>query len=207
MPNGVDTNYAYGGMSGRMVNGHVRLFVYGTHVGNGVIDPVYEIEDPGGGYSPDVRTAPQASLITNWGDVYHGKRISWDAAGHAIALQNQDPAALAWNDATQLLYWTYNNSYNVAGEPDWNLGATSLDNPTTGASTAYGPWRTVAKDGDGRTFYGPWRCLYPFANPADGSMLCGSTIQSGNSRSPWGPDAYGGQAWPTKETPGGFGAP
>jgi len=207
MPNGVDTNYAYGGMTGRMVNGHVRLFIYGTHVGSGVIDGVYEIEDPGSGYSANIGTAPQASLITNWGDVYHGKRMSWDASGNPFNVSYVSPASLAWNDATQLLYWTYFHSYNVSHEPDWGLGATSLDNPTTGASTSYGPWRTVATDGDGRKFYGPWRCLYPFTNPMDGSMLCGSTTQSGNSGSPFGPDAYGGRAWPTKTSPGGFSAP
>jgi hypothetical protein len=202
---GVDTTFATGGMAGRIVNGQVHLFVYGNH--NSSNDPVYEIADPGSGYSTDYTQAPRATLVTNWGDVFHGKRTSWDASGAALTLQYVYPGGLYWNENRQLLYWTYNDAYNVTGRPDWGLGGSSLDNPATAQSTAYGPWRTMATDGDGATFYGAWRCSYMFANPTDGSMMCGSTIQSGNSRAPWGPDAYGGQAWPSPTTPGGYGSP
>jgi hypothetical protein len=203
---GVDTQFAYGGISGRTVNGHVRLFLYGNNVGN-PSDAVYEIEDPGAGYSTNYTQAPRATLVTAWGDIYHGRRQSWDANGAPIAMQYVYPYSLHWNDSTQLLYWTYYDAYNVTRRPDWALGATSLDNPTTGATTAYGPWRTMARDGDGATYYGAWRCLYLFNNPLDGSMGCGAPLMSGNAGSPWGPDAFGGHPWPTAATPAGFGTP
>jgi len=203
MPESVDTMYAYGGISGRIVNGHVRFFLYGNTTKTPK-DAVYEIEDPGSGYNTDYRQAPRAKLITNWGDVYHGKRISFDNAGNPLNLDaTLIPIGLHWNESTQLLYWTYGDAYNVSHRPDWDLGATVLNDPTTASSTAYGPWRPVARDGDGNSFYGPWRCVYLFANPFDGSMMCGSGPQSGNSGSPFGPDAYGGAAWPTSATPAG----
>ncbi len=203
---GVDTSYAYGGLAGRIVNGHVRLFLYGNNVA-APKDAVYEIEEPGSGYDPNYAQAPRASLVTAWGDVYHGKRQSWDSNGAAVNLQYVYPDGLYWNEATQLLYWTYYDAYNVTHRPDWGLGATALTDPSNGASTAYGPWRTTVRDGDGTSYYGPWRCRYLWANPSDGSMMCGSTLMSGNSLSPWGPDAYGGHAWPTATTPGGYGTP
>jgi hypothetical protein len=201
MPPGTDTTFAYGGLTGRMVNGQVHLFVYGNHLGSvgGVIDPVYEIADPGT-YNTNYQAAPYAALVTTWGDVYHGKRETWDSNGNPIAMQYVYPASLYWSDSTQLLYWTYHDTYNVTGRPDWNIGASSLGSPANAASTSYGPWRTVATDADGQIHYGPWRCLYPFPNPTDGTMLCGSSIQSGNVGSPWGPDAYGGANWPTTST-------
>jgi hypothetical protein len=55
--------------------------------------------------------------------------------------------------------------------------------------------------------YGPWRCLYLLEKPSDGSMMCGSSIMSGNSGSPWGPDLYGGAPWPTSSTPSAATAP
>ena len=201
---GVDTSFAYGGLTGRIVNGRLHFFLYGNTTGTPK-DAVYEIEDPGSGYNKDYTQAPHATLVTNWGDVYQGKRVSWDDQGNMFAPQNLIPDGIYWNDNTQLLYWTYHDSYNVTHRPDWDLGATALNDPFTATSTAYGPWRPVARDADGNTFYGPWRCLYLFANPSDGTMMCGSGPMSGNSGSPWGPDAFGGQPWPTNTTPAGYG--
>jgi hypothetical protein len=205
--NGADTMFAGGGLTGRVVNGQTHLFVYG----NGTQNPrnaIYEIADPGSGYSTDYHNAPRATLVTNWGDVYHGKQQTWDAQGNLADIgASLAVGGLYWNDATQLLYWTYYDSYNVGGRQDWGLGASALTDPSSGASTAYGPWRTTTQDADGRTHDGPWRCLYMFANPLDNSMMCGSTLMSGNVNSPWGPDAYGGRPWPTATTPGGNGAP
>lgn len=203
---GVDTTFAYGGMTGRVVNGRVHLFLYGKHPSDS--DPVYEIEDPDAGYMTDYHVATRTRLVTAWGDIYKGRRQSWNADGSPVDLSAyQIPDGLYWNDATQLLYWTYYDSYNVSIRPDWGLGASSLDDPATAHSTAYGPWRAVATDGDNNKWYGPWRCRYLFSNPLDGSMMCGSGISSGNSASPWGPDAYGGRPWPTASTPAGRTSP
>ena len=207
MPPNTDTAWAFGSLSGRLVNGQVHLFVAGNNTTN-PHDQVYEIVDPGSGYTTDYTKAPRATLYANWGDIYHGRRISFDAAtGTPLTLQYLLPGGFFWNDQTQLLYWTYRDGYNVSLRPDWGLGATSLGDPATGTSTAYGPWRAAARDADHRMFYGPWRCLYLFARPSDGSLMCGSTPQSGDSGSPFGPDAYGGAPWPTKTTPAGFRAP
>ena len=206
---GVNTTYSYGGLTGRIVNGRVHFFVYGNTVSQDptLKDWVYEIEDPGGGYNTDYNQAPRANLVTNWGDIYHGKRVNYDTDGSSWVSGYTTPEGLYWNDSTQLLYWTYYNAYDVTALYKWGLGATSLDNPSTGSSTSYGPWKVGATDGDGATWYGGWRCLYLFANPLDGTMMCGSHLQSGNASSPWGPDAYGGAQWPTAATPGGFGRP
>jgi hypothetical protein len=204
MPAGADTTFAYGGLSGRMVNGVVHLFVFGNNPS--AHDPVYEIVDPGTGYVRDYTKAPHATLYASWGDIYHGRRTSWDAGGAQISLQYLYPRGLYWNEATQLLYWTYGDAYNVTGRPDWGLGASALSDRLR-TSLSYGPWRTAATDADRRTSFGTWRCGYLFANPADGSMLCGSSPQAGNSGAPWGPDAYGGTPWPTAATPSGPGAP
>lgn len=206
--NGVDTSGSYGGLTGRIVDGQVHLFVYGIHRLNlSQSDFVYELGDPGAGYNPDYTAAPRATLIKDWGDIYHGKRQTWESNGSAVDLSTwQIPDGLYWNEQTQLLYWTYFDTYNTTARPDWGLGATSLD-LASGTSTAYGPWRTKAVDADGRAFYGPWRCRYLLNNPSNNSMLCGSGQTSGVHTTPWGPDLYGGRPWPTAATPSGFGSP
>src|SRR5262249_42751719 len=127
--NGTDTNFADGNMTGRIVNGHVRFFLYGNHT-NTPADAVYEIEDPGSGYNIDYTQAPRATMVTNWGDIYHGKRTSWDTDGSSVNFDaTMAPFGLYWNENTQLLYWTYADIYNVTHRPDWGMGATSLDDP------------------------------------------------------------------------------
>ena len=108
-------------------------------------DAVYEIEDPGAGYSPTTCGAARHA-----GDSM-GRHLPRQAAelGRATARRSpcstSIPEGLYWNESTQLLYWTYYDAYNVTRRPDWGLGATRLDNPGTGASTAFGPWRTTAR--------------------------------------------------------------
>lgn len=207
MPAGVDTTFASGNLAGRIVNGKVNLFVYGNNpTGH---DPIYEITDPGSGYSRDYHTAPYASLYANWGTgAYGDKRVSFDSAGHPFTLGYLVPGNLYWNDATQLLYWTYRDAYNVSGSPDWGLGATQLIDPVAGTSFASGPWRFEATTSDGATFYGPWRAINLWTNPLDQSLLCGGSCgESGNASCPWGPDMYGGINWPTAATPSGYGNP
>ena len=205
--NGADTQFAGGGLTGRIVNGQTHLFIYG----NGTRNPrnaIYEIADPGAvtRRTTTTRRAPRWSR-TGATSTTASSRRGMRRGTPSTSVRNLVIGGLYWNDATQLLYWTYYDGYNVGGRPDWGLGASALTDPSTGASTAYGPWRTTTQDADGRAHAGPWRCLYMFANPLDNSMMCGSTIMSGNINSPWGPDAYGGRPWPTASTPGGNGAP
>ncbi len=191
---GVDMSFSYGTLTGRKVNGAVRLLMSGSQVKG---DPVYEFADTGS-YHPDPAQAPRMSLVRSWGDIYGNARKTWNTSGVEKTGYPRYPGSFHWNESTQLLYWTYFDVYNVAGDEDWCLGASSLQ---TGGATAYGPWRP---SGGGRR--GPWRCIRLGEHPVTGNMLCGSILMSGNIRSPWGPDMWTGQ-FPNAGTPSGFGAP
>jgi len=216
--NGVDTsNAASPSMTGRIVNGQVRLFVYGKKDPNTGEGPVYEIADPGSGYSTTYSQGPRATLVTNWGNIYHGKRVEYaypngpnSATGATKNFVNQSgQAGLYWNNTTNLLYWIYYNNYDGQNHPyDASLGASSLDNASTAATTAYGPWRTRATDADGSVWYGQWRCQFLAENPIDGSMMCisGQAV-SGATQISWGPSLYSRSSWPTTGTPGTWSAP
>jgi hypothetical protein len=182
-------------LAGRIVNGKVRLF----HYQRGNIVEVEVNAAPGLNY----KTAPSTTLVRNWGDITHGKMQSWDPQGNPLNQPNS-PSALYWNEDTQLLYWGWFDVYGVSGNPDWSFGASRLN--TDGTSTAYGPWRPVVTDRDGRKWYGPRRCNWIFREPA-GTMGCVGGQTSGNAHNAWGPSIHGGIPFPTAVTPGGFGAP
>src|SRR6185503_11238074 len=192
---GCRLDYSRGPLTGRRVGNELRLFTTG-HVLQGA--PVAELAVD---VAPSMNqlSAPRLRLVRNWGDVTGGKRLSWDATGAPRAQNLFEPAAIHWSERNQMLYWTYYDIYNVLHHPDFSLGGSRLN--SDGTSTAYGPWRTFAS---GK--YGPWRTINLAENPVDGSMLCGSKIQSGNSISPWGPDMWRGQ-YPTASTPSGLGSP
>jgi hypothetical protein len=216
--NGVDaSNAASPSLTGRIVNGQVRFFIYGKRDQTSGESVVYELADPGSGYSTDYTQAPRASLVTDWGNIYHGKRVEYaypngpnSANGAVLDFRAQSgTAGIYWNESTQLLYWVYYNNYDGNSHPyDSQMGASSLDNPSTKATTAYGPWRTKATDGDGNTWYGQWRCQYMTASPIDGSMMCISGLAvSGATQVPWGPTLYSRSSWPTGSTAAGWQAP
>lgn len=279
MPPGVDTQFAYGSLTGRRVNGELRLFLYGNNVtgaattvesassrvslklpkghgayyhvgdkvsvvirsaGDGAMpEPrviaaisgddvtlntplsrvptagdgfyrsgdyyLYELADSGT-YERDYRNAPRMQLVTAWPDIYNGRRVTWRNGMLVAPMQYLYPAGLHWHEGNQLLYWGYYDAYNGStGYPDWNVGATRLDDPQTGATTSFGPWRTVATDGDGTKWYGPARGAMLERSP-DGS-LAGFGINFGANQQPWGPEFYGGGQWPTATTPSGPSAP
>ena len=186
-------DFSYGHMTGRRVNGQVQLIMSGNVVQR---DPIYEFADTGA-YHPDPAQAPRMPLIKEWGDIYGGLRGSWDQQGAVRTMEGRRPGGLHWNEASQLLYWTYHETYNVTQVQDWCLGASRL---TPSGAVAFGPWRP---SGDGKK--GPWRCLSVTEHPS-GEMLCGSRLQSGNAGSPWGPDLWVG-SFPTQSTPAGINAP
>ena len=166
---------------------------------------VYELGDTGE-YSTDYLNAPRMSLVTAWPDIYNGRRVTWRNGALMAPMQYLYPAGLYWHEGNQLLYWGYYDAYNGSvGNPDWGMGATRLDDPATGASTSFGPWRTRATDGDGRTWYGAARAASMMAGP-DGSMG-GFGAVFGALQAPWGPQFYAGGHWPTAQTPGGPSAP
>jgi len=195
VPESVDMVFSYGGLTGRKVNGQVRLLMLGSR---NIGDPIYELADTGT-YNPNPAQAPRMSLIRNWGSVYGDKRKTWSPNG---AERNIDPSrymgSLHFNPETDLLYWTYFDSYNTTAEEDWCLGATRLNES---GPTAFGPWRPA---GEGKK--GPWRCIRLAQHPDSGELLCGSGVMSGNHSSPWGPDLWAGP-FPSATTPAGWGAP
>jgi hypothetical protein len=189
---GVDLVFSQGALTGRKVNGQVRLLMAGSRTAG---DPIYEFADTGS-YHADPLQAPRMPLVKDWGKIYGSARKSWDQTGAVRDLSAGDYLGqLHFNEATQLLYWTYYDSYNVAHYMDWCLGATQL------GVGSFGPWRFA---GGGRQ--GPWRGIQIAQHPVTGQILCGSRLLSGNSISPWGPDLWGG-VFPTASTPSGFGAP
>lgn len=166
---------------------------------------VYELADTGS-YNTDYTRAPQMRLVTAWPDIYGGRRVTWNGDELIAPMEYLYPGCLYWHEGNQLLYWTYNNAYaGQTHQEDWGLGATRLDNPATGDSTSYGPWRVLATDGDGSEWYGPNRAGVLFPGP-DGSMG-GHGVYNATRTAPWGPQFYAGGAWPTAYTPSGLGAP
>lgn len=193
---GVYMDFSYGALTGRVVGGEQRLIMSGNKTGRDVpACSIYEFIDTGV-YSANPYEAPRMPLLKTWGDVYGDCRKSWFPDGTERPYQ-KEPGGLFWNEATQLLYWTYWDGYNVNGNEDWCLGASAL---LESGPVAYGPWRPA---GEGKK--GPWRCVRIAASPT-GELICGSGVMSGNASSPWGPDLWAG-AFPTASTPAGFGAP
>ena len=193
---GVDMMFSYGGLTGRKVDGQVRLLMVGSDGNAG--DHMYELADTGT-YHADPSQAPRMSLVRAWGDIYGGLRKSWYPDGTPrLFPDTRYMGSFHFNEATKLLYWTYSDIYNVRGYEDWCLGATRLD---PSGPVALGPWRPA---GDGKK--GPWRCIRLSQHPITGELLCGSGVMSGNGNSPWGPDLWAGQ-FPTASTPAGFSAP
>ena len=70
------TVYAYGGMTGRKVNGQLRFLITGSEAE--LDSPIMEIADPGT-YHTNYRQAPQATLTQSWDATYRVKRGTWRA--------------------------------------------------------------------------------------------------------------------------------
>jgi len=194
---GVRMDFHYGPMTGRVVNGQTRLLVTGNTSTQG--DPLYEFTDPGT-YGQTLASAPQLTLVRNWGDIYGQCRVTYDNMTGALrSIPGRTMGGVHWSERQQMIYWTYFDNYNVGHYQDWSLGATRLD---PNGPQPFGPWRVSAPDGK----KGPWHCTRISEHPLTGEMLCGASIASGNNWSPWGPEVWAG-ALPTASTPAGFGAP
>ena len=192
---GAYLDFSYGSMTGRNVNGQVRLFLLGA---NNKADPLYEIADTGS-YNVNPAQAPRATLVKTWGDIYGNARRTWSSTGTEKVGYPRYMGSLQWVESKQLLYWTYFDSYNTTGDEDWCLGATRLD---PSGPVAFGPWRPAGSSGK----KGAWKCVRISEHPVTGELLCGGIVMAGNISSPWGPNLWGGQ-WPSENTPAGFGAP
>jgi hypothetical protein len=192
---GADFRYSYGALAARKVGGVLQFFLTQNNVTT-PRDQVAEILDPGV-YDRDYTKAPTATLLTNWGNIYQDKRVSWTPAGAPSSIEPLVTPSLYWSPANNRLYWTYFNAYNVTQQNNWCLGLTDLkDKPAS--MVARGPWRPVG---------GPFHSSGWMVPMPDGSIGMGAGLQSGNSGSSWGPELIGGLTLPTDGTPAGFGAP
>jgi len=194
----VDLSFSYGAMTARKVNGRLHFFLAQSITTNFTPTPhaVVEVADTGD-YRTNYLDAPRAPIVQNWGDIYQGKRLSWDSSGGVINLNSSQAmvTSLLYRDGR--LYWSYYDGYNVAGRRDWHLGFTAL-NGGPSSMQAYGPWRTI----DGVHKLGHYCVALP-----DGSLGLSASLSSGNVQSSWGPILKGGVSYPTETTRAGVGSP
>lgn len=194
------SSYTTASLAARRVGGQLRFFLTGEFsqnaVGNwGSINSIWEVADTGS-YHVNYASAPRASVVTQWGDIYQGRRTTW-VNGQQF---NWDlnyllvPSLLWKNDR---LYWSYYDFYNVSGRQDWCFGMTDLRSGPQ-SMVAYGPWRPNI----GVKHAGGWLVDMP-----DGTMGVGSPLQSGNIGSSWGPELHSGSPFPNEGTPVGPNAP
>ncbi len=202
---GPDLDSAYGGIGGRVVGGHVHIFMWGNGAGHSGGPNLIECDINGLTPNTDYTVAPRinSANCTDWDNIMHGKRQSWTNTGcgteQDLTFQASIMGPPYWNEATHLLYWPYHISYT--DQNMWSLGASSLDNPVGPVTTAYGPWRVAVTDGFGATRVGDRS--YWIGTDAAGQMASGGISKSGNGGIPWGPSFYGGADFPTTATTGG----
>ena len=203
---GVDLSGAYGSIGGRKVGGNTHLLVLGN--ANTYTDGpnLYEFDITGLTPSMPYTSAPQASLVTNWGDFQHGLRESWTdntcgtpmGTDYLSALNN----SVYWNSTLNMGFTTFVNTYT--DQAPWSVVGFTLDNPSGPTSTAYGPWRFIATDQQSTARAGTRaHFIYSYSQNPDTDMLMGGISKSGNVSIPWGPSLFGNPSFPTTTTTGG----
>lgn len=188
----------------------------GTPAGGDIFykDGSYVTEVDLNGLTPSLpyTTSPQPPVYRNWGDVYHGHKVTWDVSGQISGFNGGDnllTSQLYFNPTTNLLYWCYVATYVTSN--NFSCGASAL-NDTTGAVTSFGPWQIQVTNTDGVVRTGS-QIAATLAMHPDGSMLVGAGISGGGTQFPWGPNISKVSSctncvngWPTGTTPSGFGS-
>lgn len=176
-PSGTRFGFSGAHISGRRVGNDIQLFMTGS-MASGSPQPLYEISYPG--YHTSFASAPVATLVHDWGDIYENKRVTGNNS-------DKNTRGIHW-DGTYL-WWAYGDSYNTAGYWDPSVGCTKLN--SNGTINSYGPWRAQIHSQKARGYMvgvPDWfKTQYNFS----ASVAVGSPITSGNSASPWGPCLYG----------------
>jgi hypothetical protein len=174
-PSGTTFGYSNGALAGRYVNGQLRLFISGTWNGANLLDPVYEISYPGIGAS--VSSAPRATLVGPWGDIYQNRRLNNPGALSPVT------RGLLW--ANGMLWWAYGGQYNVTGSWDPSIGVTVF-NDATGTFTSYGPWRTQDHSQKTRGYMASIPQAFATQYTGGNTVAVGAPTTSGNANSPAG---------------------
>lgn len=171
---GLKPGFSTGAISGRVVAGQINLLITqaSQQVPTGT-DAVMEVQYTGVG-----TTCP---LVTNWGDVTKGKRVT----GHGNAAPIR---GLHWDTVTSQLFWAYGDAYN-SGSPDWDpcIGTSTLTGSSNSGVTAYGPWRLgpeVSQKTRGYLYALP--TAIQTALGGGKRIASGAPITSGNVSSPYG---------------------
>jgi hypothetical protein len=163
-PSGTRFGWADADIAVRNVNGSPRLFITGSTLSG---EPLYEINYPGTGLS--LSSAPTATLLSNYGDVYQNRRLT-----HQPDEQGVQTGGLLWDAARQGLWIAYGGVYNVAAFHDPSIMFVSF----AGSSpVAYGPWRTSQHSQRTRDYM----VMLDSGQPA-----VGAAPHSGNANSPAG---------------------
>lgn len=180
--------FSTGSLAGRVVGGETHLFATMAQQGAGGAanaDQVVEVRYNGIG--------SRTTVVTNWGDVTKGKRVT----GHGNAAPIR---GLLWDTVSNQLFWAYGDNYN-AGSASWDpsIGTSILAGSNNSGVTAYGPWRTAQLSQRTRGY------LYALPSAIQTALggkriASGAPITSGNQTSPFGAFAT---AWtpPTNATP------
>ncbi len=192
--NGPYATLAYGGaaMTSRVVDGQRRFFLTGHRYAN---DPIVELAAPQAfGTTPD--KAPVATVVTYWGDIYGGRKVTTEEPNAAQPDANWTEGLL-WDEAGQRLFWSYGSWYAASHRNNPVLGASVLG--ADGSATVQGPWRTTSDSQQTRSFA---LFLSPAVSAAsDGATLgLGGKMQSINGSASWGPDLHA-TSWPSPNRP------
>jgi hypothetical protein len=122
----------YGALTHRYVNGELRFLSTSYCYGG---SRVYEVKFPG----LSATSPPIARVVTDWNDIYGGKR--WvDNDGGSADPRGSATYGLHWSEEARRLYWSYGNLYNATSPSNPCLGFSTLDD-ATGKATGVGAWR------------------------------------------------------------------
>jgi hypothetical protein len=131
---GASTAHTYGGLTHRYVKGELR-FLSTSHANDG--GQVYEVKFPG---LSTAASPPVAKPVSDWADVYSGKRWVDNDGGFSRLDNAVHTYGLYWSEQRKRLYWNYGHWYNASSPSNPALGFSTLDD-AAGKATGVGAWR------------------------------------------------------------------
>jgi hypothetical protein len=166
--------YSRGNLTGRRVNGQLRLLVTGSHADEWR-SPIYEMTPP-----PEAswvqrydQTPPSMSIVKDWSGGVRGLGAPLYPNGQPVYDRNgQTVKGLLWDPVLNGVWYSYLAVYNVGPTHDPSIGFIHIDD-ATGVATGYGPWRhrQISPRTGGYGLYIPddWKNLFGNRNLAFGA--------------------------------------